>query len=191
MLEKIIVSRTRRKIMQILFEDSSKALYLRQIARKIKEEINGVKRELDILTEAKVVIKEQISNRTFFRANKDWLFFQEFLHIFFKNSKTVKLILKNQPILGKINFLVFSEKFLTRTPINKTEVYLLIVGTIVLPEVVKLIAEIEKDYGKEINYTVMTKEEFQFRKKNKDPFLWNFLKEPKVVVIGKEDRLMK
>lgn len=177
--------------MQILFEDSSKALYLRQIARKIKEEINGVKRELDILTEAKVVIKEQISNRTFFRANKDWLFFQEFLHIFFKNSKTVKLILKNQPILGKINFLVLSEKFLTRTPINKTEVYLLIVGTIVLPEVVKLIAEIEKDYGKEINYTVMTKEEFQFRKKNKDPFLWNFLKEPKVVVIGKEDRLMK
>ncbi|GIW62386.1 MAG: hypothetical protein KatS3mg090_0212 [Patescibacteria group bacterium] len=191
MLEKIIVSRTRRKIMQILFEDCNKALYLRQIARKIKEEINGVKRELDILTTAKVVIKEQISNRTFFRANKDWLYFQEFLHIFFKNSKTIKLILKNQPILGKINFLVFSDKFITKTPINKTEVYLLIVGTVVLPEIVKLISEIEKDYGREINYTVMTKDEFEFRKKNKDPFLWNFLTEPKVVIIGKEEKLMK
>lgn len=36
----------------------------------------------------------------------------------------------------------------------------------------------------------MSKKEFDYRKKQNDPFIWNFLKEPKVVVIGNESALM-
>ncbi len=191
MLDKIIVSRTRRKILKLFFENPSKNFYLRQIARKVKEEINGVKREMDILSSSKVLIQERISNRSFFYLNRDWIFFQEFLHIFFKDSIYTKTLLKNLPLFGKVKFLVFSEKFAKKEPIKSTEVYLLVVGTIVIPEITRVIAELEKSYGKEINYTVMSKDEFDFRKKNRDPFLWNFLKQPKIVIVGKEEKLMK
>ncbi len=191
MLDKIIVSRTRRKILKLFFENPDKNFYLRQIARKVKEEINGVKREVDILTSSKVLIQERISNRSFFYLNRDWIFFQEFLHIFFKDSIYTKTLLKNLPLFGKVKFLVFSEKFAKKEPIKSTEVYLLVVGTVVIPEITRVIAELEKSYGREINYTVMSKDEFEFRKKNRDPFLWNFLKQPKIVIVGKEEKLMK
>ncbi len=191
MLKHIIVSKTRRKILELFFLNPNKNFYLRQVVRETGEEINAVKRELDLLTEAKVLLKERRINKVFFSLNKNWLFYQEFLHIFLKNSQYAKIFLKNLSRLGKIKFLVFSEKFAQKEPIKETEVYLLIVGTVVLPEVAKLIAQLEKEYGREINYTVMTKEEFEFRKKNKDPFLWSFLIQPKIVVIGKESELMK
>ena len=50
----------------------------------------------------------------------------------------------------------------------------------VVPEAASIVSEAEKQFGREINYTVMTEEEFAFRKKNNDPFIWRFLKQPKV-----------
>jgi len=54
-----------------------------------------------------------------------------------------------------------------------------------------IINQIEKEFGQEINYTVMTEKEFNFRKKNNDPFIWRFLRQSKIMVIGSEDDLMK
>ena len=54
-----------------------------------------------------------------------------------------------------------------------------------------LVGEEEKKWGREINYTIMTEEEFLFRKKNNDPFMWSFLKQPKIMLLGSEEHLMK
>ena len=191
MLEHIIVSKTRRKILELFFLNPNRNFYLRQVVREIGEEINAVKRELDLLTKAKVLLKEKRLNKVFFQVNKNWFFFQEFLHIVWKNSIYAQTFLKNISRIGKIKFLVFSEKFAKKSPIKETEVYILFVGTVVIPEISQIIAKFEKDYGREINYTVMSKEEFEFRKKNKDPFLWSFLTQPKILIIGKEEELMK
>ena len=55
------------------------------------------------------------------------------------------------------------------------EVDLLIVGNVVLPELALLVREEEKRLNTEINYTVMTEEEFDFRKKKRDPFIVSIL----------------
>ncbi len=190
-LEYIITSKTRRKILELFFLNPNNNFYLRQVVRETGEEINAVKRELDILTKARTLLKERKINKVFFQLNKNWLYFQEFLHIFWKNSEYSQSFLKNLSRLGKIKFLVFSEKFALKEPIKETEVYILFVGTVVIPEIANIISGLEKDYGREINYTVMTLEEFKFRKKNKDPFLWEFLTQPKIMLVGKEKELME
>jgi hypothetical protein len=53
-----------------------------------------------------------------------------------------------------------------------------------------IIQSVENQYPFEINYTVMTKKEFDYRKKQNDPFIWSFLKEPKVMIVGQESTLM-
>jgi hypothetical protein len=75
--------------------------------------------------------------------------------------------------------------------IKEDEIYLLFVGVMVVPEVISIVGEAEKSFGREINYTVMTEEEFAFRKKNNDPFIWRFLKSPKILLVGSEDELLK
>ena len=79
----------------------------------------------------------------------------------------------------------------TATEIKEDEVYLLLVGTIVVPEVTAIVGEAEKVFGREINYTVMTEDELAFRKKNNDPFIWRFLKQPKIMLVGTEEDLLK
>lgn len=191
MLEHIIPSKTRRKILELIFLNPNENFYLRKIVRDINEEVNAVKRELDILTDAKVLHKERRLNKIFYFLNKSYIFYDEFLRIFTKGDKLVVYLHKNHSRIGKIKYLVLSTKFSKRAPIKDDEIYLLFVGVVVVPEISTIISEIEKDFGREINYTVMTEEEFNFRKRNNDPFLWRFLRQPKIMLVGSEEDLMK
>lgn len=191
MLEHIIPSKTRRKILELFFHHPNENYYLRKVVRDVNEEVNAVKRELDILTEAKVLLKEKRLNKIFFVLNKNYRYYQEFLRIFSKTTSLALAIYQNLPKLGKIKFIALSTKYIKKIVIKEDEVYLLIVGVVVLPEINSIIKEAEKDFGSEINYTVMTEDEFLFRKKNNDPFIWRFLKQPKVMLVGLEEDLLK
>jgi hypothetical protein len=44
--------------------------------------------------------------------------------------------------------------------------------------------------GGEINYTIMSEEEFDFRKKRTDPFIMGILAGSRVMLIGDEESLL-
>ena len=113
------------------------------------------------------------------------------LRIFTKTDTLPSLIYQNLTKLGKLKFIAVSFNFAKRKPIKEDEVYVFIVGTIVVPEITKIVSESEKEFGWEMNYTVMTEDEFIFRKKNNDPFVWRFLKQPKIMLVGAEDEFVK
>ncbi|OGK62149.1 hypothetical protein A2334_04820 [Candidatus Roizmanbacteria bacterium RIFOXYB2_FULL_38_10] len=191
MLQYLIPSKTRRKILELFYHKYGEVFYLRRIVREIAEEVNAVKRELDILEKAKVLHKEKRLNKVFYSLNKGFLLYDEFLRIFTKTNSLAKLIHKNFSKLGKIKFITLSTKYSKKITIKEDEIYLLLVGLVVVPELTPIVSEIEKEFGREINYTVMTDDEFAFRKKNNDPFIWRFLKQPKVMLVGVEEELLK
>ncbi len=191
MLQHIIPSKTRIKILELFFHHPDENYYLRRVVREISAEVNAVKRELDILENEKVLLKEPRLNKVFYSLNKRYFFYDEFLRIFTKSDQLATLIYKNASKLGKVKFVAVSAKFSKREVIKEDEVYLLLIGTIVVPEIAGIVAEVEKEFGREINYSVMADDEFVFRKKNNDPFIWRFLKQPKIMLIGSEDELVK
>jgi hypothetical protein len=191
MLQSIIPSKARRKIMELFFHNPSESHYLRQVVRDVQEEVNAVKRELDILTEGKVLTKEKRLNKVFYTLNKNYIYFDEFLRIFAKTTPLAQLTYKNLSKIGKVKYIALSTKYIKKISIKEDEIYILFVGVIVVPEIVSIITEVEKDFGRDINYTVMTEEEFNFRKKNNDPFIWRFLRAPKIMISGQEDELLK
>ena len=190
MLRYLIPSKTRRKILDLFFSDTSGIYHLRKISRLVDEEVNAVKRELDILEKAAVLKKERRVNKVIYELNRDWFFFDEFLRLFTKSGTLVQSIRKNLPKLGKVKFIALSTKFSKKKKIAEGEIYLLVVGIVVLPEVAQIIAEEEKKFPYEINYTIMTEEELLFRKKNSDPFIWKFLRESKIMIKGEEEQLL-
>ncbi|OGK18688.1 hypothetical protein A3G67_02350 [Candidatus Roizmanbacteria bacterium RIFCSPLOWO2_12_FULL_40_12] len=191
MLKKLIPSKTRLKILTLFFLHPNENYYLRKVVREISEEVNAVKRELDILEGEKVLDKERRLNKVFYTINKNYMFYDEFLRIFSKFDNLSQLIFKNRSKLGKIKFIALSTKYIKRLSIKEDEVYLLVVGIVVVPEITSIVSEVEKEFGREINYTVMPDEEFAFRKKNNDPFVWKFLRQPKIMLVGSEDDLLK
>lgn len=191
MLGKLIPSKTRVKVLELFFHHPEENYYLRRVVRDIDEEVNAVKRELDILESEKVLTKERRLNKVFYTLNKNYIFYDEFVRIFTKTDKLAQQIWKNLSKLGKIKFIALSLKYSKRVPIEQDEVYLLLVGVVVVAEISSIIETAEKDFGREINFTVMAEEEYSFRKKNNDPFIGRFLKQPKIMLVGNEAELLK
>lgn len=191
MLDHIIPSKARRKILELFYHRPNENYYVRKVVREVGEEVNAVKRELDILTEEKLLLREKRLNKVYYTLNKNYIFYEEFLRIFAKTNYLSTLIYQNLSRIGKIKYIALSTKYPKNIEIKEDEIYLLFVGVIVVAEVEGLIAEAEKQYGRPINYTVMTEEELKYRKKNNDPFIWRFLKQPKIMLVGSEEELNK
>ncbi len=191
MLQHIIPSKARRKILELFFHHPAENFYLRRVVREINEEVNAVKRELDILTEEKLLLRERRLNKVYFSLNKNYQLYDEFLRIFSKTNLLATSIHSNLSKIGKIKFVAVSTKFPKNIIIKDDEIYLLLVGIIVVVEIESLIKDVEKEFGRPINYSTMTESEFIFRKKNNDPFIWRFLKQPKIMLVGVEEELLK
>lgn len=190
MLHYIIPSKTRRKILALFFENPTNSYHLRKVGREVGGEINAVKRELDILDKANVLLKEKRLNKVIFTLNTRYRFYNEFLSLFVKNSQFANSFYNAQSRLGKIQFIVVSYDFINKKPIRESEIYILVIGVIVASELALIIKKAEETFPFEINYTVMTHEEFKYRKKNNDPFIWGFLHKPKIMIAGSEEDLM-
>src|SRR3972149_8842042 len=150
MLGHLIPSKTRIKILELFFHHPGENYYLRRVVREIDMEVNAVKRELDILENEKVLLKERRLNKVFYSLNKHYVFYDEFLRIFTKTDQLAALIRKNSPKLGKLKFAAVSTKFSQSAEIKEDEIYLLLIGTVVVPEIASIVAEVEREFDREI-----------------------------------------
>lgn len=186
MLGDLIVSKCRLKLLKIFFSQPNELFYIRQLARETEEEINAIRRELNRLEKAGLVQKENRGNRIYYWLNKNHPLFGDLLSLFSKVSGLGEQILKNRNKIGKIKLAMISGRFARGLPTKEGAVDLLVVGEINLPQLAKIIREEEAKIGREINYTVMTKEELDFRKKRHDPFLTGILTDARIMLIGDE-----
>ena len=191
MLEDIIISRVRVKILTLFLNHPGTIFHVRDIVRKVGEEINAVRRELSHMEKAGMVSKEQRANRLFYSFRKDYPLYYDLMEIIGKTSGLGADIIKQRVKMGKIKFAMVSGRYIRGLPKkSSSDVDLLIVGNVVLPELSQMVKAEEVRREREINYTVMTEEEFVFRKRRRDPFALSILEGSRVMIIGDEEELV-
>jgi predicted nucleotidyltransferase len=190
MLSDLIISRVRVKILQLFFLAPGKMFHVREIVRRTDEEINAVRRELLHLEKCGLMSKERRANRLFYSVRRDYPLYFDLLELIVKTSGLGGDIIKNKMKLGKIKFAMLSGHYARGTVKENSKVDLLLIGRVVLPEISQLVRQDEVKRGREINYTVMTEEEFEFRKRRRDPFVLDILWGPRIMVIGDEEELV-
>lgn len=191
MLKDIIISRVRLKLLQLFFANPKEIYHVRDLVRRTQEEINAVRRELANLERTGLLRKEPRGNRLYYWLNAGYPLYRELSMIMAKEAGLGEQIIRNRNRIGKVAFCVFSGKFVRKIERKEDEVDILVVGDIVLPELTSLVKGEEQKRGKEVNYTVMTEEEFNFRKRRRDSFLLGVLFQSKVMIIGDEEELLK
>lgn len=191
MLSDLIISRVRVKLLEIFLSNPGQIIHVRELVRKTKEEINAVRRELLHMEKAGMLSKEHRANRLYYSFRKDYPLYYDLLELISKTSGLGLAILKNRNRLGKVRFAMLSGRFARNIPGSGEKVDLLVVGTIVVPEVAALVREEEIRKSREIFFTPMTEEEFVFRKKKKDPFITEILYGSRIMVIGDEEELLQ
>ena len=190
MFSDLITSKSRTKLLTVFLNLPKEMFHVRELVRRTNDEINAVRRELQLLEKNGILVKEPRANRIYYSLSKNYPFYYDLLALGIKTVGLGAAIIKNRAKLGKIKYAMFSGKFVRKLPKNAEDVDLIVVGTIVLPELGLLVREEEQRLGIEINYTAMTEEEFFFRKKKRDPFILTILANSRVMVIGDEESML-
>lgn len=190
MLDDLITSKTRVKLLTFFLENKTDMFHVREIVRRVEEEINAVRRELIHLEKKGVLNREPRANRVYYYLDRGYPFYGDLVNLSSKVSGLGRDIIKNRVKLGKIKYAMLSGRFARGTRKTEEEVDLLVVGAVVLPELAQIVRLEEAKRGKEINYTVMTEEEFDFRKKRRDPFITSILYQSRVMLLGDEDTML-
>lgn len=190
LLEDLMISKVRVKMLELFLTNPGKIYHVREIVRKLDEEINAVRRELFHMEKAGMVSKEQRANRLYYGFRKDYPLYYELLELIAKTTGLGRDLLKNRVKLGKIKFAMMSGRYMRGLArLGQTDVDLLLVGSVVLPELSQIVKAEEVRRERELNYTVMTEEEYEFRKRRRDPFVLSILEGSRIMVIGDEEDL--
>src|SRR3990167_8616287 len=190
-LSDIITSKVRIKILELFLSDVKELYHVRGIVRETNEEINAVRRELQKLEKDGILRKEPRGNRVYYFVRSDHQYFGDLVSMVAKTTGLGKQIIENRNKICKVAYIMFSGKFVQVKDIKREEdVDILIIGDIILPELASIIRMEETKRGKEINYAVMSREELDFRRKRRDPFLLGILAGSRVMIIGDEEDLV-
>ncbi len=190
-LSDIITSKVRIKILELFFSNLKELYHVRGIVRETSEEINAVRRELTKMESDGILRKEPRGNRIYYSVRPEYSFFGDLVSMVAKTTGLGKSLIEGRNKIGKVSLLMFSGKFVKlKDRKREDDVDVLVVGDVVLPELASIIRAEESKRGREINYTVMGRDEFEFRKKRRDPFLFGILLGSRVMIIGDEEDLV-
>lgn len=177
--------------MQTFLSGNQKLFYVRELVRIVEEQINAVRAELSRMEKAGMVRSENRANRKYYLFRTDFIFYDELLRMVSKTTGLGGGVVKEKGKLGRIRYCSLSGDYMRGKSAGPNEVDLLVVGSVVLPQLAALVKESESKIGREINYTVMSEDEFNFRKKRRDPFILGIIEKTKLMLIGDEEDMIE
>lgn len=191
MLRDLFISKVRVKILEFFLTNPNKIFHVREIVRQVDEEINAVRREIQRMEKVGMMVSEWRGNRRYYRFRKDCTFYFDLLSMVSKTKGLGGGIISKKTKLGRIKYVMLSGKYVRGEENQPDQVELLVVGNIVLPELAAIVREEEAKIGRELNYTVMSEDEFNFRKRRRDPFILSILEGSRVMIIGDEEDMLE
>src|ERR1700749_454701 len=82
MIEQLFGSKTRVKLLQLFYSNPNRAFYVREITRKIDEQINSVRRELSNLLSIGIITSDATQNRLYYEVNQEYQYYKPLAQIF-------------------------------------------------------------------------------------------------------------
>lgn len=183
MYETLFGSKTRVKLLSLFLTNNGRSFYVREITRTIDEQINSVRRELLNLKSLGLVKSNEKKGKIYYEANTKFEFYSELKKIFEKTGKTPTGEDKTTFGIrksGDISFAALMGVFVGDTA---SQVDLFVVGEVDKRKMKSVLTNLEKEIGREVNYCVMTPNEFDDRKMLFDRFLTEIMASPKKILI--------
>lgn len=198
MVEQLFGSKTRVKLLQLFYSNPNRSFYVREITRKIDEQINSVRRELANLLNVGIITSDTSNNKVYYEVNQKYDFYEPLQEIFGggvskrRKSTTKAAVAKEVELpvdeandlkaLGNVEVAALMGQF-TRDESSGIDV--LIVGNVNQNALAKYVTELEKQEGKDLRYTVFSLDDFTYRLQIKDRFMSNVLLSKKQILLDK------
>lgn len=172
MLEAIISSKTRIKLLLKFFLNSNNTAYLRGLEAEFGESSNAIRLELNRLEQAGLLVSFNEGNKKIFQANTGHPLFRELHNILLKTTGLDQVIDQVIKQLGQVEQVFLGGEF--ARGIDHPIIDLIIIGDIDRAFLLNLVEKAENLVNRKIRYAIYTTPEFQaldWRKIQPEPFL--------------------
>jgi len=176
MIDALFGSKTRVKLLHLFLNNPNRAFYVREITRKIDEQINSVRRELANMLSVGIIKSDSADHKLYYEVNQKYMHYAPLRQIFATSKLDSPVALEVEAndwhrrlkALGDVRIAILSGG-MVRNPLSKVDV--LLAGSLNKTQVKNFIKELEKDEGRSLNYTVMDYDDFYYRLSIKDKFI--------------------
>jgi hypothetical protein len=212
MIEQLFGSKTRVKLLQLFYANPNRSFYVREITRKVEEQINSVRRELSNLLSIGIITSDANNNRLYYEVNQKYQYYAPLAMIFgglkavpatsrkvaggatAEDKAKSATVAPEHPMAkgirgtGRVDLALLTGQF-TRDELSGID--LLVVGDVNQSKLDRFVEELEKAENKELRYTSMPLATYQYRMQINDRFISNVLGAKKQVIINNQDLLVE
>jgi DNA-binding transcriptional regulator YhcF (GntR family) len=195
MLEHIFGSKARVLLLRLFINNPEKFYFVREISRKLDLHLNSVRRELNNLESIgiiesstkedfeKEVEKELKDNKKYYKLNRNFIFVDELRSLLVKSNLIMdQALLQKVDKMGDVYFFLLSGIFVGW---DDAPADMLVVGNVKKANFQRVIHTFERELGRPINYVIMTKQDFLYRRGLTDKFLYDLLEHKNLVLVDK------
>lgn len=196
MIDALFGSKTRVKLLHLFLSNPGRAFYVREITRKIDEQINSVRRELANMLNVGIIKSENSNNRLYYEVNQEYIHFKPLRQIFVTSSNDSKALKEVEAVgdwatrlkpLGDVKVAILSGKMVHG---SDSDIDVLLAGSINKTQAKKLVKELEEEEGHSLSYVVMEYQDFYYRLSIKDRFIMNVVNTKHTVIADTEQVLV-
>lgn len=188
MIEQLFGSKTRVKLLQLFYSNPNRSFYVREITRKIDEQINSVRRELGNLLSIGIITSDNTNNKLYYEVNQKYEYYKPLQEIFGGGvKKTAKKatvadaeVEQDLKSIGRVELAVYTGQF---TRDDSVGIDFLVVGDVNTNALQKYVDQLEAQENKSIRYTVMSPADFHYRKQIRDRFVVSIQQAKKQVLV--------
>ncbi|KAF0181956.1 MAG: hypothetical protein FD164_1444 [Nitrospirae bacterium] len=167
MLRSLFSSSIRADVLSLLLNSPDEKFYVREIARIVRKNPSGVKRELDKLEEMGIVFSERVANLKYFQADKTSSLYSELKELIAKSlglPGALKSLLRANDIRIAFIYGPYADG-----EEEVTMVDMVVVGPST-PALLMGLKDIERKFQKTINCTVFDEADYRARKREDATF---------------------
>lgn len=194
MIDALFGSKTRVKLLHLFLNNPGKAFYVREITRLIDEQINSVRRELSNLLEVGVITSDSADNKLYYEINQRYEFYVPFRAIFADEhieatTDTGSSISSWQDQIKDLTGVRLALAAGVLVKGSASDIDLLIVGDVSPTKLKSTMKVIEKQEARELNYSIITYDEFYYRLSVRDKFITEILAGKHAVLVDTDNML--
>jgi predicted nucleotidyltransferase len=177
-------SKTRQRLLTYYFINPRARHHLRDLAERLGVDPSNLSKELRRLERDGLVESEVIGRQKYFQLNRDYPLYAEVRGIVAKTIGAVPLLARSMKSVAGVQEAYLYGSFARNQQDAASDMDILVIGAPKATALAQAIETLERRFGRDINYTTMTRREFQSRRARKDAFLEEVWRNKRVPLVA-------
>ncbi len=183
-----LFTKTQQRVLGLLYGNPAKSFYTNEIMRLAGMGRGTVRRELDRMLSAELLVMRREGNQQHYQANSNSPVFAELRGIVVKTFGVVAVLREALlPLAEDIQLAFVYGSVAGGTERQGSDIDLLVVGGASFEAIVAALYPCQSVLGREVNPNLFTAEEFMRNRNETNSFVAQVMEKPKLIVLGRED----